>query len=96
MDARILSAQLVFKSDRDLRLPGSLAHEVGHALGLQHSTRREDLMFPSTARTSLVFSADERVLLTMMYGHRRPGQMPPDNDQALGQAATGSVRSALP
>jgi matrixin len=95
-DARILTAQLVFKSQADLRRPGSLSHEVGHALGLQHSPRREDLMFPTTARTTTTFSADERVLLTMMYAHRRPGQVALDNDQALGQAGTGVIRLITP
>jgi len=74
------------------RRPTALAHEFGHALGLGHSARVQDLMFPSTARTTGVFSADERVLLTMMYIHRRPGQVAPDNDQALGQGASGTVR----
>ena len=53
-------------------------------------------MFPSTARTTSTFSADERVLLTMMHGHRRSGQVPPDNDQALGAASSGSMRSLIP
>jgi len=91
-DAHFLSSQIVFKTEADLRRPGALAHEFGHALGLNHSARQQDLMFPTTARTSLIFSADERVLLTMMYAHRRPGQVAPDNDQALGQAGTGIVR----
>jgi hypothetical protein len=91
-DAHILSSQIVFKSEGDSRRPSALAHEFGHALGLGHSERIQDLMFPSTARTTAVFSADERVLLTMMYTHRRPGQVAPDNDQALGQGASGIVR----
>jgi hypothetical protein len=91
-DAHFLSSQIVFKTEADRRLPGSLAHEFGHVLGLSHSARPQDLMFPNTARTTLTFSADERVLLTMMYAHRRPGQVAPDNDQALGQAGTGVIR----
>jgi hypothetical protein len=91
-DAHIISTQIIFKSESDTRRPGALAHEFGHALGLGHSARLQDLMFPSTARTTTVFGADERVLLTMMYTHRRPGQVAPDNDQALGQSATGIIR----
>jgi hypothetical protein len=91
-DAHFISSQIVFKTEANRRLPGSLAHEFGHALGLNHSARPQDLMFPTTARTTTVFSADERVLLTMMYAHRRPGQIAPDNDQALGQAGTGVIR----
>ena len=91
-DAHLISSQIVFKSEADVRRPSALAHEFGHALGLGHSPRTQDLMFPSTARTTAVFSADERVLLTMMYTHRRPGQVAPDNDQALGQGASGIVR----
>jgi hypothetical protein len=86
-DARIVSVRLVFRSAGAVRVPGSLLHEVGHGLGLGHSARRQDLMFPSTQRATTTFGADERILLTMMYRHRRPGQVAPDNDQALGQAA---------
>ncbi|HET6897021.1 MAG TPA: matrixin family metalloprotease [Vicinamibacteria bacterium] len=91
-DAHFIASRIVFKAASDVRRPGALAHEFGHALGLNHSARQQDLMFPSTARTTTTFSPDERVLLTMMYTHRRPGQVAPDNDQALGQGATGIIR----
>lgn len=95
-DAHILSTRLVFRAERDMRNPGNLLHEMGHGLGLQHSPRLSDLMFPSEARASIVFSADERVLLTMMYGHRRPGQIAPDNDQSIGPASTSTIRVISP
>jgi hypothetical protein len=95
-DAHIVSARLVFRSEAALRRPGNLPHEMGHALGLQHSARIGDLMFPTDARQALSFSSDERVLLTMMYGRRRSGQGAPDDDRALGPAATGVVRSIFP
>jgi hypothetical protein len=95
-DAHIVSVRLVFRSAAAMRDPGSFLHELGHGLGLGHSPRRQDLMFPSTARTTPAFSADERVLLTMMYGHRRPGQVAPDNDQALSAALSGTITTLIP
>jgi len=61
-------------------------HELGHCLGLGHSARPQDLMNPSARAAEL--TSDERVLLTMMYGRRRPGNTPPDDDQSLGHAVT--------
>ena len=94
-DARILSVRLVFRAAAAVGLPGVLLHEVGHGLGLSHSARREDLMFPTTQRASPVFSADERILLTMMYRQRRAGQRPPDDDQALAAAAAAPAAGTI-
>ena len=78
-------------SSRKRTCAGRAASPTSSATRSACSTARgtQDLMFPTTARATTTFSADERVLLTMMYTHRRPGQVAPDNDQALGQAATG-------
>lgn len=69
----------------------TMKHEAGHALGLGHSARREDLMF-ATSAGGATFTQDERVVLTMMYARRRPGNAAPDNDTALGAASARTVR----
>ncbi len=85
---RISAARVVF---RDVAIASSRtpAHELGHVLGLWHSPRNQDLMATGQRlyQRATYFSADERVLLAMMYAHRRAGQVAPDNDQALGTAA---------
>jgi len=58
-----------------------LTHELGHTLGLGHSLRAQDVMFPQARIPT--FTSDERVLVAMMYGRRRPGNAPPDDDRAL-------------
>jgi hypothetical protein len=58
-----------------------LTHELGHTLGLGHSLRTSDVMHPQARIPA--FTGDERVLVAMMYGRRRPGNAPPDDDRAL-------------
>jgi hypothetical protein len=64
-----------------------MLHELGHALGLGHSPRTNDLM--ASGGSAGAFTADERGLLTMMYRHRRPGNQFPDNDQHMAAASGG-------
>jgi hypothetical protein len=73
---------------RDAGLLASVVmpHELGHCLGLGHSARGADLMTSGSIRTSS-FTADERVLVTMMYQRREPGNAPPDVDPSLATSA---------
>ena len=91
-DAHILSSRSSSSRRRTCAGPAPWPTSSATPSASATASAPQDLMFPSTARTTTVFSADERVLLTMMYTHRRPGQVAPDNDQALGQGATGIVR----
>jgi hypothetical protein len=80
----VVSATIVFRS-RSTLLEGhrTLLHEVGHALGLSHSPRTDDVMFEVDQPNQRRFSEREQIALRMMYAHRRPGNSPPDRDPAV-------------
>jgi len=61
---------------------GVIAHEFGHSLGLYHSTRTEDVMFPGgVGRTA--FTGEEKLLI-FLAKQRRGGNRFPDTDRAAG------------
>ena len=53
----------IYQYDNKYRLVRVLAHEFGHALGLNHSKRAEDVMYPLIQSNSLALAADDIVAL---------------------------------
>lgn len=49
----------VFEFESDDQLDRLLAHEFGHALGLDHSDSRDDVMYPVNVKTAPILSADD-------------------------------------
>jgi hypothetical protein len=92
----VVGGRSVFASWAAVRDPGFLAHELGHALGLQHSTVPADVMyFRCGSRASYAFTANERRTIRLLL-QRPPGNQFPDNDRATGlgmSMSTGGVTS---
>ena len=62
-------------------------HELGHVLGLGFSPNPNDVMGNDNRVTQArAFSADERVVLKLMYAYRRPGNTAPDRDPGVAAA----------
>jgi hypothetical protein len=68
---------------------GTAVHELGHSLGLNHSSNRRDVMNASGYGEVEVPSRREALAIALMY-QRLPGNLFPDNDR---QASTSSESS---
>jgi hypothetical protein len=88
----VTGGKVVFATLSAARDPRFLAHELGHALGLQHSTVPTDMMyFACGDRSPYTFTANERRTIRLLL-QRLPGNQFPDNDRAV-ELATGRSAS---
>lgn len=53
------------------KLKGLIAHEFGHALGLEHRTGQDYLMYPYDNRAAYTPNADERQTIYNHYKHQK-------------------------
>jgi len=77
----ITGARIVFRSPSDINRwrKDVLLHELGHVIGLGHSTDPGDIMHPGF-RDQRSFSERESVAIKLMYRWRRAGNIAPDRD----------------
>lgn len=87
----LIGGVIAFRDDATPAI--AMLHELGHAVGLTHSPRLDDVMYATTQRTrSSEFSERELIALRLMYRRRAPGNTAPDSE--AGVSAT-SVRTLV-
>lgn len=102
--ANVVGAELVFASRSEIvgsaraDYANTLLHEMGHALGLDHSKDTRDVMTPGSGPGTHVgvYQEGEATALRMMYVHRPAGTYFPDRDPGVAAASSARpVRSVI-
>lgn len=102
--ANVVGAELSFLSRSEIvgsaraDYANTLLHEMGHALGLDHSKDTRDVMTPTSGPGSRVgtYQEGESAALRMMYVHRPAGTFFPDRDPGVAAAsAARPVRTVI-
>jgi hypothetical protein len=91
----VVGGRIVYANLPAARSERFVAHELGHVLGLQHSSRAADLMyFRAAQEAAAAFSAHERLSIRLLL-QRNAGNRYPDNDRATFGASSGRTISIV-
>jgi Matrixin len=102
--ANVIGAELAFASRSEIvgsaraDYANTLLHEMGHALGLDHSSDTRDVMTPGSGPGTRVgqYQEGEGAALRMMYVHRSAGNFFPDRDPGVAAASNARpVRTVI-
>ena len=90
----ITGGRIVYANPDAARSERFVTHELGHALGLQHSLRPSDLMYFSAAEKALASFSDQERLSIRLLLQRRAGNRYPDNDRVV-TGSSGQVETSV-
>jgi hypothetical protein len=91
----VVGGRIVYANLGAARSERFVAHELGHALGLQHSIRSSDLMYFSALQTAAAAFSDHERLSIRLLLQRPAGNRYPDNDRAVAGSSTSPTTSIV-
>ncbi|MET0552532.1 MAG: matrixin family metalloprotease [Vicinamibacteria bacterium] len=88
----VVGGRIVYASLPAARSERFVAHELGHVLGLQHSSRATDLMyFRAAQEAAAAFSPHERLSIRLLLQRNAGNRYPDDGRATVGASSTRTL-----